>query len=210
MKRFIFLTVLTISIVMAGVLWVHSDLFAQDPDPAEETIPDDIPFVDRDGDGVNDLLQHGWGLRFRERHKRLREGLENQRENREPFLIDTDNDGEPDTPLREYMRNQMRAKMDELIDTDDDGTPDTPLRDYLRQHHGTFDQDGDGIPDAGTPEQIRQHLQTMRQWRMQMTQQLLEGLNLPDEDGDGWPDGLPQPFRGRGKMHRDENKTTDK
>jgi len=186
----------TIFVIM-GFIFYPADLYAQeDPDPGQEAT-EEIPFIDRDGDGINDFFQHPWGARMLERHKRLRE--RRQAENHEPFLIDTDNDGVPDTPVGQFFRQ----KMDELIDTDNDGVPDTPLREYLRNQAGSFDRDGDGVPDIATPEEIREHMLEMQAWREQIRERINQGENpFVDEDGDGIPDGMPQrlPFR-RGGMH---------
>jgi len=185
-----------------------------------------IPFVDRDEDGINDLLQSGWGLRFLQRYENRRAVWNQMMEENEqggkmidtdgdgvadtPLrqmarermheLVDSDGDGTPDTPFREYMRGVLGGK----IDTDGDGVGDTPLGQYMRKQFQVFDQDGDGVPDELTPEQIRQHFQEMNQWRQQIRDNLKNGLPaFTDEDGDGIPDNLPEGIgwmrrRGRG------------
>ena len=69
MKQKIIIVAITIGIVILGILWINSDLLAQDNNDAEQPDEKNIPFIDRDGDGINDFLQHGWGLKILERHK---------------------------------------------------------------------------------------------------------------------------------------------
>ncbi|MFC1728926.1 hypothetical protein ACFL6I_01200 [candidate division KSB1 bacterium] len=209
MKRLLFGFIIVVFLSVCGIVWINSDLFAQENTKGQTVINQmqelkiEIPFVDRDGDGINDLLQSGWGLRFVERFKNRRAVWEQMMSDDEhgAFLVDTDGDGVPDTPVRDMMREHMN----QLIDTDGDGVPDTPLRQHLQRHFQMFDQDGDGIPDEMTPEQIRQQLQEMRDWRQQIRQNIMNGLPaFTDENGDGIPDNLPDGFgwmnrrRGRG------------
>ena len=209
MKNKIIYIIAVIGLVILGLMWVHSDLFAQEN---PQTEPGELPFIDRDGDGVNDFLQSGWGLRF-QKNRKSSQMQEKMMEKFNPVLvdtdedgvadtyyIDTDNDGEVDISLHDYLeatreerRGERQAKMQELVDTDEDGVPDTPLYQHLRQQFGTFDRDGDGKPDAATPEEIRQHLREMQEWRKQVQQRINQGLSpFVDEDGDGIPDNLPE------------------
>lgn len=153
---------------------------------------DEIPFIDRDGDGINDLMQQGWGLRFVERFKKRQKvwNLLNSELTRgeEGAMIDSDGDGVGDISRHDFMK----TKLDELIDTDDDGIVDTPLKDYLGKIFKAFDQDGDGLPDEITKEEFRQLVQDMRQWRKEVRDRLRKGLPpFVDEDGDGKPDNIP-------------------
>ena len=54
-------------IILCVIIFPNGNIRAQNPDPTEEI---HIPFIDRDGDGVNDVLQNGWGRRFVERYKK--------------------------------------------------------------------------------------------------------------------------------------------
>ena len=203
MRQKIFFISFTIGLIILGILWVNGNLLAQDDSKPEPPTTKNLPFIDRDGDGVNDLLQHGWGLRILQRNqkrKEMREKLEAEGKNFGSVLVDTDNDGTPDTPLRDIIH----SKMNEMVDTDRDGVPDKPLRDYLRERHQTFDRDGDGIPDITTLEEIRSHMKEMQNWRKDIQDRIKEGLSpFTDEDGDGIPDNLPPGlrWRGRGPMH---------
>lgn len=163
---------------------------------AQETSPavsdNEIPFIDRDGDGINDLMQEGWGLRFVERYKKRQEiwNLLNAELTRgeEGAMIDSDGDGVADISRRDYMK----TKLDELVDTDDDGIADTPLKDYLGKTFKAFDQDGDGLPDEISKEEFRQLKEEMKQWREEVRDRLRKGLPaFVDEDGDGKPDKIP-------------------
>ena len=188
---------------LASVLLVGSPS-AQEADPQgnaggpAEDPGIEIPFIDRDGDGINDLVQNGWGLRFMERYKK-RQQLWDQLNieiirGEEGLMVDTDGDGVADISFRDYMKD----KMDELIDTDGDGVPDTPLRDYLGNRFKGFDRDGDGLPDDFGREEFRRLVQEMRQWRQEVRERIREGLPpFEDEDGDGVPDGLPDALRAR-------------
>ena len=196
MKRIIINIIAAVLLTLLGIVWVNGDLLAQTntgPQTVQEQLRAmniEIPFIDKDGDGINDLMQNGWGLRFMEQYKNRR-ALWNQMmegEEKEKQMIDTDGDGIPDTPLNEMFRQQLRGK----IDTDGDGVPDTQWEEHMRRRFQFFDQDGDGVPDELTPEQIRQHFQEMKEWREQIRQNLMNGLPaFTDENGDAVPDNLP-------------------
>lgn len=199
MKRFIMSILFIAALSILGILWINSDVLGQDltvQPPLQEQLREmkiEIPFVDRDGDGINDLLQNGWGLRFLQRYQNRRAVWEQMMKDDEKggMLIDTDGDGVPDTPMRDIFRNRMN----ERLDTDGDGVPDTPWAEHMRRRFQLFDQNGDGIPDELTPEQIRQHFQEMQQWREQIRDNLRNGLPaFTDADGDGIPDNLPGGF----------------
>lgn len=199
MKRISISIILIAVLALIGILWINSDILAQDKTvqpPVQQQLRElkiEIPFVDRDGDGINDLLQNGWGLRFMQQYKNRRALWDQMMENDEKGnqMIDTDGDGVPDTPVRNLIQERMR----EQIDTDGDGITDTPWREHLRRRFQFFDQNGDGMPDELSPEQIRQHLREMQQWMEQMRNNLRNGLPaFTDADGNGIPDNLPQGF----------------
>lgn len=183
MKSKLFYVVFIISLAVLGLIWLHSDSFAQET-PAEE-----IPFIDRDGDGVNDFLQRGWGLRFNRMKKmreKIMEGLKPEMVDTDddgvadtPY-IDTDGDGEVDTPLHEYLeatREERRAENNGrfhpvMVDTDDDGEVDTPY----------IDTDADG--EADTP--LHEFMQAIKEERKAQYQARMQ--ELVDTDNDGVPD----------------------
>ena len=235
MKNKIFYAGTILGLTILGLLWIHYDIFAQDtPENETTTTEKEIPFIDRDGDGINDIYQRGWGLGFSKDRNVGRMG-DKIKEQLKPELVDTDNDGTPDTPyvdtdndgvvdtpLHDYLeatrearqaeRAEFREKMNELVDTDNDGVADTPLYQLIRNQFRMFDQDGDGKPDVATPEEIRKYMEEMKEWQEQMRERIHQ--NLPpfiDEDGDGVPDNLPARLRLRGgnqggKSENNENK----
>jgi hypothetical protein len=173
-----------------ALLIINSNTAAQETDLTVGDV--EIPFIDRDGDGINDLMQQGWGLRFVERYKKRQEiwNLLKAELTRgeEGAMIDTDGDGVGDISRRDYMK----TKLDELVDTDDDGLADTPLKDYLGKIFKAFDQDGDGLPDEISKEEFRLLKEEMKQWRQEIRDRLRHGLPpFIDEDGDGKPDKIP-------------------
>ena len=163
----------------------------------------EIPFIDHDGDGINDMLQNGWGLRFLNRYKKRQElwdmlNVEIIRGER-GMMVDTDGDGIGDIAFHDYMKD----KMDEMIDTDGDGVPDTSIRDLLGRRFKAFDRDGDGLPDDISREEMREMMREMHEWRQGVRNRVNQGLPpFVDEDGDGIPDDLPDGFGGRGQRHR--------
>jgi hypothetical protein len=167
--------------------------------PAQDMKDIEIPFVDRDGDGINDLLQNGWGLRFMNRYKKRQQVWEQLNvevvRGDQGMMVDTDGDGVGDVSMRDYMKSIMGK----LIDTDGDGIPDTPLKNYLGRRFKAFDKDGDGLPDEISREEMRAQMQQMQQWRETIRERIRRGLPaFTDDDGDGVPDNLPSGFGWRG------------
>ncbi len=159
----------------------------------------ELPFIDNDGDGINDCLQNGWGLRFMNRYMKRQElwDLLNVEivHDEDGMMVDTDGDGIGDISFRDFMK----SKMDELIDTDSDGVPDTPIRNYFGKGFKAFDRDGDGLPDDFTKEEMREMMGQMRQWRQEIRDRIHEGLPpFIDDNGDGVPDNMPEGFQWRG------------
>lgn len=215
--------VLTILLTILGIVWVNSNIFAQvkvGNKSIQSQLRDmkiQIPFVDKDGDGINDLMQNGWGLRFLKQYQNRRaawDQLEKGQE-RSNKMIDTNGDGVPDTKISDMMekrRNEMvdtngdgvpdkqfgehmKTLMEQLIDTDGDGVPDTPLKDYMRKNFQLFDNNGDGIPDKLSLEDMRNKFKEMREWREKIRDNLRNGRPaFVDENGDGIPDNLPEGF----------------
>jgi len=181
------------TLVFAGSLLLltgmSNSVAAQDVDDPEV----DIPFIDRDGDGINDLLQHGWGLRFRERYQQRQAVWEQLNvevtRGEGGMMVDLDGDGVGDMAFSEFIQ----GKMNELIDTDGDGVPDTPLGDYLGRRFRAFDHDGDGLPDDISREELRERMREMRNWRREIRERMRQGLPVfEDADDDGIPDNLPE------------------
>ena len=205
MKKSNYRFTLSIALLLLS-LFLCGGLFAQET--AQTTVVNnqlkvsdiEIPFIDRDGDGINDLLQNGWGLRFLGRYKKRQElwekfNIEIVLDEDGKRMVDTDGDGIGDVLCREYMKE----KMNELIDTDGDGVPDTPLREHLRRRFQSFDRDRDGLPDDFSREEMRAFMNQMREWRKQIRDRITQGLPpFVDEDGDGVPDNLPEGFGWRG------------
>ena len=194
------LMVCILAVVSLSLFFPGDTLLAQTIDPTNP--PDiEIPFIDRDGDGINDLLQNGWGLRFLNRYKKRHQLWEQLNveiiRNEDGLMVDTDGDGIGDIAFRDFMKD----KMGQLIDTDGDGIPDTPMRNYMGQRFKAFDRDGDGLPDDFSREEMREFIQQMRAWRQQIRDRIRQGLPaFIDADGDGIPDGMPNRFGWRGRM----------
>lgn len=195
-----------VAVFMLAMFVIAGTLSAQEVEipviEDQSEIPDmEIPFIDRDSDGINDLLQNGWGLRFVERYKKRQE-LWNQLNvevirGEEGRTVDTDGDGVGDIRFHDFMME----KMNELVDTDGDGVKDTPLKDYLGGRFKSFDQDGDGLPDDLSSEEIRERMNEMKAWRQEIRERIHNGESaFVDSDGDGIPDNLPQRFMKRGSM----------
>jgi hypothetical protein len=187
-----------ITVLMLAMFVMPGTLSAQDAE-----VPDmEIPFIDRDSDGINDLLQKGWGLRFAERYKKRQE-LWNQLnvdfiKDEDGRMVDTDGDGIGDVRAHDYMME----KMDELIDSDGDGKKDTPLKEYLGGRFKAFDQDGDGLPDDLSAEEVKERMEEMHAWKKEIRDRIHKGESaFTDDDGDGIPDNLPKRFMKRGKMN---------
>jgi hypothetical protein len=196
--------------VFLGLLFTKGDLFSQEDNGLDPQNNENIqlPFIDRDGDGINDLLQNGWGLRFVNRYKQrqvLWEQLNAEivGEGKDK-MIDLDGDGEGDVSIRDFLK----SKMDELIDTDGDGDPDTPLKDILKRRFQSFDRNGDGLPDEFTRDEMRERMKNIHNWRQQIHERMKNGLPpFVDENGDGIPDNLPEGFGFRGRHFRGDGST---
>ena len=198
MKKNIYLFASVLSVLILALFVMSSSLSAQEaeqPVTVEDQLKSsdiELPFIDRDSDGINDLLQNGWGLRFVARYKKRQElwdqlNVEIVR-GEEGLKIDTDGDGVGDIAFRDFMKE----KMNELIDTDGDGEKDTPLREYLGRRFKSFDQDGDGLPDDLSREEMRAQMKEMREWRNEIRDRIRQGLPaFVDEDGNGIPDNIP-------------------
>lgn len=193
-----------LTLLLFSLLFLSGTAIAQDEDSDDDSKDVDIPFVDRDGDGINDLLQHGWGLRFLKRYQKRQliwdqlnidvvKGEDGKR------MVDTDGDGIGDINFKDYMKEHMN----ELIDTDGDGIGDTTLKDYLGRRFQSFDRDGDGIPDDMSKEEMRAAFAEMKKWREQLRERLRNGqVPFIDENGDGIPDNLPDMLQGRRRRSR--------
>jgi len=207
MKKLICYTPTFIGFVFLSLLLISGNLSAQESEtekPMREQLQDlgvKIPFIDRDGDGINDMLQNGWGLKFLDRYKKRRDlweqlNVEIVGEGKKK-MVDTNGDGVGDLPFRDFMK----GKMSEFVDTDNDGKPDTLLREYLRKRFQSFDKDGDGLPDEFTREEIHQYMKEMKEWHEQIHERMDKGLPpFLDENCDGIPDDLPEGF-GRPGRH---------
>jgi hypothetical protein len=160
-----------------------------------------LPFIDRDGDGINDMLQNGWGLRFMERYKKRQliweqlkaqivQGLDGAGTN-------TEGGAQGDKQVREFMQQ----KMNELVDSNGDGAADISLGDFMAQQFKSFDRNGDGIPDDISKDEILKSMNEMREWRHEIDDRLRQGMPpLVDENGDGIPDDLPEGLGWRGNV----------
>jgi len=194
-----------LAIFILGLFFSSGNLSAQEvaqdatvDDPSNDTSIE-IPFIDRDSDGINDLLQNGWGLRFLERYKKRQLVWEQLNveiiRGEQGMKVDTDGDGVGDIAFHDFMKE----KMNELIDTDEDGEKDTPLKEYLARRFKSFDNNGDGLPDDLSREEMRAQMKEMREWRQEIRDRIRQGLPaFADEDENGIPDNIPDGFSWRG------------
>lgn len=168
---------------------------------AQDTGGRDIPFIDNDGDGINDLGQSRRGQRIAHRLRNLgiaeQLGVDIITEDGQK-LVDTDGDGIGDIGLREFIQSNLET----LVDTDGDGVADTQLGDVLGGKRGQFleqlgaavvfengqrlvDIDGDGVGDQSVRNFIQDNLET-----------------LVDTDGDGVADTALGEVIGKRGGHR--------
>ena len=202
-KKVIMIVIIT-GFILLGTAFKIGNLQAQENEtnkPVREQLRDlgvNIPFIDRDGDGINDLLQKGWGLQFLNRYRKrqaLWEELNAKVVEGESKLVASDGDGVGDIPFPEFLR----VKMKEMVDTDKDGKPDTMLGEFLGKRFQSLDFDGDGLPDDITREELHLYMQDMREWHNQIRDRIQKGMApFLDEDGDGIPDNVPMGHRLRG------------
>jgi len=163
---------------------------------APQAPPVELPFIDRDSDGINDMVQNGWGFRFLERYKKRQliwEQLKGEVLPEKPTQPDAGQERE------QKMADFLQQKMNEMIDTDNDGVADTPLGEYMGRQFQAIDKDGDGLPDDISKEQMREHMKKMRDWRNEVWQRINDGRPpFIDANRDGIPDNLPDGFGWRG------------
>lgn len=181
----------------AAILLVllHLPAFAQ-IQPATPAPTVELPFIDRDGDGINDLLQTGWGLRFLERYNKrmlIWEQLKTNIINGEKPPLPENDPGGKDRPTDDaFMHDLLRDKMNELVDSDGDGKPDTPLGQYMGDGFQSIDKNGDGMPDEISKDEMNAYMREMHQWRDDVRDRVDHGQPpFIDANGDGIPDDLP-------------------
>lgn len=134
-----------------------------------------VPFIDDNGDGINDLMQSRWGLRFIKRQA-IRNAIWDQLNVEIVFQddtrwVDTDGDGVGDIQLHDYINS--------LLDTDGDGQADITLREYLGLGGRGINVDTDGDGTFETP--LHQYIQ--EQLDITIVGEL--GDKMVDTDGDG-------------------------
>lgn len=183
-------------LLLVSIIAFVQPAVAQQPEPGSGI---ELPFIDRDGDGINDMLQNGWGLRFMERYKRRQLVWEQLKveiiRSDEGAQVDTNGDGTGDVSVHDFLKQ----KMAELIDTDGDGVADTPLGDYLGGRFKSFDRDGDGLPDDLSKDDMQKQMKNMETWRKELHDRMEHGKPpFIDENSDGIPDDLPDGFGWRG------------
>ena len=134
-KRRIYLVVLAVGFII-GINTNTNSIFAQENDKkkTEKNSKEKILFIDKDGDGINDILQHGWGLKL----------LLNKNKSAEEQNLNPDN------------------KSGEIIIKSDNKSC-VSYEDEINQYIKTFDKDGDGKPDVGSIEEIRRYLKELKQ-----------------------------------------------
>ena len=153
---------LILGLVLVGFAFLGGNVYAQE-NPGDIL---EIPFIDRDSDGINDMLQHAWALRILDRIERRQEfqnlsdeekqALRDQRQNmteeeRQAFREERQAKHEQWLNMTEEERAQLlNEKFNQMVDTDNDGVADTKLGTLLQDRKfRVLDEDGDGMPDRG-------------------------------------------------------------
>ena len=166
MKHKIFYLTIILGISLLG--FAGNTVYAQST-PAENL---EIPFFDRNGDGVNDLLTSGRAIGLLNRIQRSRQMNnltdEEKKAIREAHLNMTVEEkqalmAERQNLLKEWLnmtveeREQLLTeKFNQMIDTDNDGVADTKLGElFNKRRFGFIDKDGDGKPDRGIGSRMR-------------------------------------------------------
>lgn len=135
-----------------------------DAKPLQVTVPKAVPFIDKDGDGIHDLFQYEW------KEKKQFKKHFNQQHHAAVLTPDV---------LRKMIGSDDGSSIQSVIETG--------------VNFKSFDLDGDGKPDQEMLEAIHQYMQQMRQWRLQKIRLLYDGTEaFVDENGDGFPDDMPQ------------------
>ncbi len=176
MKRKILFIGLIFGLVVFGLSFVNSNVYSQE-DPIK------IPFRDRNGDGINDLIQSYMGARIlnriqqrqelgnlsEEERQELREKRQNMTEEERQKLFEGRKQLLEDWEGMDLEERQkmLEGKFNEMVDTDNDGTPDTKLGAlFQNRNFRMFDKDGSGKPDM-TREEFRERMKEMRAKRLQ-------------------------------------------
>lgn len=162
MYRKFFYPAIIIGLLFAGFMMAGGNSYSQEV-PGEIL---EIPFIDRDSDGINDMLQHAWALRILDRIER-RQNFQNLSDEEKQALREqrknmTDEERrafrEERLALREQWLNMteeeraqlLNEKFNQMIDTDNDGVADTKLGTLFQDRKfRVIDEDGDGVPDRG-------------------------------------------------------------
>ena len=168
MKHKIFYPAFILGVALLGFAFTGNTVYAQET-PAENF---EIPFIDRNGDGVNDLLASGRsiGLLNRiQRNPQMNNLTDEEKEAyREACLNMTEEERQALMAERQSLREEwlnmtleereqyLTEKFNEMIDTDNDGVADTKIGELVNNRQfGFVDADGDGKPDNGKGSRMR-------------------------------------------------------
>jgi hypothetical protein len=150
-----------------------------------------IPFIDRNGDGVNDVLQYQWGERLAARsqsQKKRLQGLSADSVKKSRKTDDKSASRFETVDVYGILKNG-----DKKVDANRDGTVDMTVQEYLDRHFRGFDDDGDGLPEVDYGERISKYMREMHQWLSQVRENVRNKKEpFPDVNSDGVPDNLPE------------------
>ncbi|MFC1558118.1 hypothetical protein ACFL40_02055 [candidate division KSB1 bacterium] len=172
MKHKTYYLSLILGIALLGLAFIGNTVYAQET-PGENL---EIPYIDRNGDGVNDLLASGRAIGLLNRIQKSQqmknltdeekaamreEHLNMTEEERQAFMAERQAERQN---LREEWLNMtleerqvfLTEKFNEMIDTDNDGVADTKIGELFNNRQpGFIDEDGDGKPDKGKGSRMR-------------------------------------------------------
>ena len=187
---------ITVMIFVILFAIVNSTLSAQDNTSPGQSAQVKIQFIDRDGDGINDMVQYSWGLTIKVRYtdnQTRKRGLGiNKRSNgaRIPY---PDGEGLVNIPFTDVIASTIIKTEFSSIGA----VMSNSLNEYLHEQYQSFDRNGDGIPDVTALADIQKYMYEMHIWRALIKENIRQGLApYTDENGDRIPDHMPPHLSG--------------
>ena len=196
MRRKIYFIEIAAMIVVTMIVFVNSILSAQGHSSQEQPAHVTILFIDRDGDGINDIVQYYWGLTIKAHytdHQTLikRPGID--KKSKGARIPEPGDYGLLHISFTEVTMNTLTKTEFSSIG----GEVRNSLNEYLRAHYQSFDRNGDGLPDVTAVEDIQKYMHEMHIWRALIKENIRQGFApYKDENGDRIPDHIPPHLKG--------------